>query len=287
MARPKKNNADYFSHDNSMRNHRKIKALRAEYGVEGFSAYVMLLETLTEADNFQLELRKELDWKILAGDFGIDSERLKDIFKLMEELELIKIKDCLVVCESLNERLEPVLEKREKSREQSLNKNRDEKGQYQVVSVAETRVSGAEMGVSVAETPQSKVNESKVNNYILAGEPAEVKKPLNRENEDSSIIGSVSMEDLYKKMDMKVSSRGVNQWQDEANNAFIFLGKDEIRKSSIFKWYRDNQDVARKALIECKDLEKPYSLYFLKVCSDIIKKQKENKLTQQLCLTEN
>jgi len=279
MARPKKNNADYFSHDNSMRNHRKIKALRAEYGVEGFSAYVMLLETLTEADNFQLELRKELDWKILAGDFGIDSERLKEIFKLMEELELIKIKDCLVVCESLNERLEPVLEKRERDRGYALNKTRDEKGQYRRVIASETKVIASETPVIASETPQSKVNESKVNNYILAGEPAEVKKPLNSENEENSVIGSVSLKDLYKKMGLKVSSRGINQWQDEAYNAFTFLGSDEKVKGSIFKCYRDNQDVARKSLIECKDLSKPYALYFLKVYSDIIKTQKENKLT--------
>lgn len=261
MARPKKNNADYFSHDNSMRNHRKIKALRAEYGVEGFSAYVMLLETLTEADNFQLELRKELDWKILAGDFGIDSERLKDIFKLMEELELIKIKDCLVICESLNERLEPVLEKREKSREQSLNKNRDEKGQYQVVSVAETRVSGAEMGVSVAETPQSKVNESKVNNYILAGEPAEVKKPL---KDGENIL------DLYAKMGMPKPIKACStQWQDEALNAVNILTGGKEKTSSIFKCYKDNQQKARIALSDCKELGQLHALYFLKVYNSI------------------
>jgi len=254
MARPKKNNADYFSHDNSMRNHRKIKALRAEYGVEGFSAYVMLLETLTEADKFQLELRKELDWKILAGDFGIDSERLKDIFKLMEELELIKIKDCLVVCESLNERLEPVLEKREKSRENSLLKNRDEKGQYQVVSVAETRV-------SVAETPQSKVNESKVNNLILAGEPAEVNKPL---KDDKNIL------DLYAKMGMpKPIKACATQWQDEALNAVSILTQGEDKRSSIFKCYKENQQKARLALSDCKELEQLHALYFLKVYNAI------------------
>lgn len=264
MARPKKNNADYFSHDNSMRNHRKIKALRAEYGVEGFSAYVMLLETLTEADNFQLELRKELDWKILAGDFGIDSERLKDIFKLMEELELIKIKDCLVVCESLNERLEPVLEKREKSREQSLNKNRDEKGQYQVVSVAETRVSGAEMGVSVAETPQSKVNESKVNNYILADKSADDKKPLKEETPKTNLV------ELYEKMGIPKPIKACStQWQDEALNAVNILTGGKEKTSSIFKCYKDNQQKARIALSDCKELGQLHALYFLKIYNQI------------------
>lgn len=254
MARPKKNNADYFSHDNSMRNHRKIKALRAEYGVEGFSAYVMLLETLTEADNFQLELRKELDWKILAGDFGIDSERLKDIFKLMEELELIKIKDCLVVCESLNKRLEPVLEKRERDRGYALNKKRDEKGQYQVVIASETPV-------IASETPQSKVNESKVNNYILAGEPAEVNKPL---KDDKNIL------DLYAKMGMPKPIKACStQWQDEALNATNILTGGKEKTSSIFKCYKDNQQKARIALSDCKELGQLHALYFLKVYNAI------------------
>ena len=50
MARPIKNNMDYFPHDNKMRNDRKIKALRAKYGLEGYAVYNMLLETLCEAE---------------------------------------------------------------------------------------------------------------------------------------------------------------------------------------------------------------------------------------------
>jgi hypothetical protein len=34
MARPLKNNADYFPHDNDMRNDEKILALRRKFGLE-------------------------------------------------------------------------------------------------------------------------------------------------------------------------------------------------------------------------------------------------------------
>ena len=51
MARPKKEYCDYFSHDRDMRNHRKIKALRTKYGIEGYAIWVMFLEFLTGNDN--------------------------------------------------------------------------------------------------------------------------------------------------------------------------------------------------------------------------------------------
>ena len=158
MARPNKNSADYFSHDNSMRNHRKIKVLRQQYSASGYATYLMLLETLTGSEHFQIQLGKEMDWKILASDFGIKSEKLKKIIKLMEELELIQNNDDLIECESLNERLQPLLDKRLKRREVTKSMSRDDKGKF---------LSSRSDGVSLAETPQSKVNKNKVNKSKL------------------------------------------------------------------------------------------------------------------------
>ncbi|MBL4705443.1 MAG: DUF4373 domain-containing protein [Flavobacteriales bacterium] len=45
MARPLKNNADYFSHDNNMRNDKKILAVRRKYGSDGYSVWCMILES--------------------------------------------------------------------------------------------------------------------------------------------------------------------------------------------------------------------------------------------------
>ena len=49
MARPKKNNCDYFPHDNNMRNHIKVKAIRNK-DPNGFAIWVMFLEHLTSSD---------------------------------------------------------------------------------------------------------------------------------------------------------------------------------------------------------------------------------------------
>lgn len=34
MARPQKNNADWFSHDTGLRDNLKVKAVRAKFGLE-------------------------------------------------------------------------------------------------------------------------------------------------------------------------------------------------------------------------------------------------------------
>ena len=47
MARPKKNNADYFPHDADMRNDPKIRALRRKFGLKGYAIWNMFLESLT------------------------------------------------------------------------------------------------------------------------------------------------------------------------------------------------------------------------------------------------
>ena len=65
MARPRKNNAEYFSHDANMRSDRKIIALRAKYGLEGYAVRCMILETLAGADNFQITF-DEMEIELLA-----------------------------------------------------------------------------------------------------------------------------------------------------------------------------------------------------------------------------
>lgn len=65
MARPIKDNADYFTHDADMRDDPKIKALRRKFKAEGYGIWNMLLEAITDSDNFRLKI----DLEIMAGDF--------------------------------------------------------------------------------------------------------------------------------------------------------------------------------------------------------------------------
>jgi len=135
MARPKRNNADYFSHDAGMRDDPKVKALRNKFGITGYAVYAMMLEVLTGSDFFKRDI-DDIEIEILSADFGIDGELFKEILSYMVRLRLLQTADnCGYLSQKLTERLQPVTDKRNNARKK---------------------------GVSVTESTQSKVNKSKV-----------------------------------------------------------------------------------------------------------------------------
>lgn len=141
MARPKKNNADYFPHDSGMRNDRKVKALRSKFGHVGYSVYVMIIESLTDADFFILDFN-EIAIELLAGDFDVESKKLCEIVDYCLLLGLIQ---------SCSGRA-TIWSDRHKNNFISLlgKRKRDRKG-----------VIDSENLVIDSENPQSKVKESK------------------------------------------------------------------------------------------------------------------------------
>ena len=153
MARPIKNNADYFSHDADMRNHRKMKAVRAKFGLEGYAVWNMLLEVLTDAEHFKIDI-DEVEVELLAGDFGIESELLSEMITYFSRLKLIQIDDGVTTCNSLVERMQPLLDKRERQKSYSKSK-KTTKNNNEIVNDVENSINDV-------ENTQSKVKESKV-----------------------------------------------------------------------------------------------------------------------------
>lgn len=151
--RPKKNNVDYFPHDNNMRNDRKIKAVRARFGTEAYAIYCMILETLAEENFLQIPYT-EANLDMLAGDFSISVYRLREVLNyfLRDGIALFAVQDGMLRCPQLERRVEPVFQKRGKLL-QELRRN--------VVSGAETPHNPV---VSGTESTQSKVKESKEKN---------------------------------------------------------------------------------------------------------------------------
>lgn len=115
MARPIRNNADYFPHDADMRNDLKIRALRREYGHEGYSIWSMFLEVLTDSDYFQYQWT-ETSIELLAGDFEIEPQKLKDIISYCQKINLLTNDGEYVFTEKLINRLETVLRRRKRQR---------------------------------------------------------------------------------------------------------------------------------------------------------------------------
>jgi len=152
MARPKKQNADYFSHDNNMRNTKKTKALRKRFGHVGYSIWNMLLEALTEADEFKIELTP-LNVELFSGDFDITTKEFYEIIDYCIKIELIQVQPpgCngqIIYCEELIDRFSGLLSKRNRDRNYYKTDNPPPKT--------------TNKKKPAAEKPQSKVKESKV-----------------------------------------------------------------------------------------------------------------------------
>lgn len=155
MARPKKNNADYFSHESEMRNDVKIKALRRKFSHTGYAVWNYLLEVLTNADSFSIKW-EELDIELYAADFDLDTSELIEIVNYCMKLGLLQLTDGMLHCENLTSSFESLMNKR---------------GRNCAVSVAETTQkesfgsrNPSNSAVSVAEThivEKSKVEYSK------------------------------------------------------------------------------------------------------------------------------
>lgn len=144
MARPIKNNADYFSHDNDMRDDERIKAVRRKFSHLGYSTWNMLLEKLCRAENFKAEYNEEsLD--IMAGDFNIEPEQLKEIIEYLIRLKLIIQEKEIIFSPTMITRFEGLFRKRKRDSEKlSLTITQNE-------------------SIIADENTQSKVNNSKGN----------------------------------------------------------------------------------------------------------------------------
>jgi hypothetical protein len=158
MARPVKNNADYFSHDADMRNHRKMKAIRAKFGLEGYAVWNMLLEVLTDAEHFEIEI-DEVEVELLAGDFGIESDLLSEMVAYFSRLKLIQTENGTTTCKSLVERMQPLIDKRQRQKSYAKKKKTSKNDN--------SRVNDVENSVNDVENTQSKVKYSKVKESIV------------------------------------------------------------------------------------------------------------------------
>lgn len=162
MARPQKNNADYFTHDANMRNDLKIRAIRRKFGVEGYAVWNFLLEVLTETDYFRIEW-DAFTIELLAGDFDVTPEKLAEIVDYCTHLDLLQIEDGCLQSRQHQSRLEVLTERRVYERERKVKKQNEE------FSAAETpkvesfpQQKPQEIEFSAAEIPHSKVKKSKV-----------------------------------------------------------------------------------------------------------------------------
>ena len=111
MARPQKNNLDYFSHDKDMRNDLKIMALRRKFSHKGYSVYVMMLEHLSDCEYLQYEWN-DLSIELLTPDFDVDGDELKEIINYCIFLKLFQVEEGIIFSDKFYQRNQDVLNTR-------------------------------------------------------------------------------------------------------------------------------------------------------------------------------
>lgn len=113
--------------------------------------------------------------------------------------------------------------------------------------------------------PTNNIIEKDKNNILLADKSADDKKPINKGESNT-----LKVSQLYERLGLPTPIKAcATEWQDEALNAVNILTQGEEKRSSIFKCYKDNQQKARMALSDCKELGQLHALYFLKVFNSI------------------
>ena len=197
MARPQKNNADYFSHDNDMRNDEKIKAIRNKFKSDWYSCWNMLLEKLCKADNFRLEY-SELNIELWWWDFDIDSEKVKEIIDYFLKIKLLFLDWNMIFSEKLIKRFDWLLCKRERQkkwlstkemRENDIidvdNEIKDVDNTQSKVKYSKVNKSKVNISKDILNIESNKINENSINNtYIFFNFLNKYEKSWKLEEED-------------------------------------------------------------------------------------------------------
>lgn len=169
MARPNKNNAEYFTHDADMRNDIKVKALRRKYGHTGYAVWNYILETLTDTEDFEIDY-SDVGKELLAADFDISVDELKDIVGYACKVGLLQTDDegTTLYSEAHRRRFSQLLERRGKLSEAGKKGMAKRWSPDNNVITPLSEVITSDNKVKYSKVKESKVKESKVNKRAKA-----------------------------------------------------------------------------------------------------------------------
>lgn len=223
MARPRKNNADYFPHDNNMRSHRKMIALRNKFWLTWYAIYNMLLEHIASCDFF-VSKRDELEKEIVSWDFGVSVAELEDIISFCGRLNLVQIEWETLKCESLWERLSHLIEKRERERD---------------------RVSVTETTQVVTESPHSKVKNSKEKKRKEKDIPKFLVRFIELKKEKHQVAKQIKNKGLdnYQLVQLAEYEKLIKKWytDEEVKKVLTVAVKDDFWSEQILTIWKLNK----------------------------------------------
>ena len=237
MARPIKNNLDFFRHEKIMRNDPKIRAARQIIGnYEGYSLYLMLLEVLCDQEDLKYP-NDEKHLKILSIDFVCDADFLKKAIDVYaNQLDLLQISEGYIKCDQLNRRHEDVFNDRLKYRffkEQQKNEG---------LSIEKTELSTDKTEFSIEKT-ELPSRESIVKDSIVKNS---TEKKIKEKNSNTFRVPTLSEVTEYCKE--RKNNIDAQYFIDHYSARGWMIGKNKVKdwKACIRTWERNEYSSGRK-----------------------------------------
>lgn len=223
MARPKKDGLEYFSHDVHAANDKKVEALRMLYGNDGYAFFFILLETIYQEANFELDISDAETIQILCRKTELTFERFNMILETAIKRECFD-RDAyeergVLTSNGIKKRAEVVVKKRVKMQESYREK----------VSAAETLPETRQNGVVSA--PKVKESESKGNKKTSCPKP---KKVYDEESPPYKLADYLFKRILSVNPD--INRPDIQKWADTMRK-IVELDKHDLHEvSRVIKW---------------------------------------------------
>jgi hypothetical protein len=141
----------YFNHFYGLRNQTEVLEIRAEFGVEGYGLYLMLLETIAESET--ISINKNLI-KGLSLNLNCDLERLKNLINFCVKLNLFYLENDFIFSNHLKEHLEKRAEIKEKRAVAGAKGGKSKAKSKQSLAIAK-------QNLAKKESKESKINKNK------------------------------------------------------------------------------------------------------------------------------
>ena len=183
MARPKKNNAEYYTHDADMRNDIKVKALRRKFSHMGYAVWNYLLETLTDNDYFEITW-DEINIELLAADYDVSVEELTEIVAYCVKIGLLQLENDVLRSDALQNRFNELLDNRVKKSEAGKKGMAKRWGQKDNIVIKSDNSVITPLQKTITEN--NKVKESKVKESKVKKEREEIHTYVCKEKKPSA-----------------------------------------------------------------------------------------------------
>ncbi len=187
MARPSKDNMDYFPHDTNAFSDTKIEKLHARHGIVGYGVFWYLLEKIYSQSSAILEFDDDF-FLIAAKKIGIKKAKLDEIVKTLVDVGIFSLElynQNKLSSDGIQKRFKPIKDKR------LYNSNKYSNNGVSATETTklktETRVSDFNSGVSATKEKERKEN---IKENIKEKENKNKEQNYARENENLTAISN-------------------------------------------------------------------------------------------------